>query len=51
MEQFESPAAVPAAPNANTTDLLVERVKATPNSPLFAPNPVNCSDDADYSSE
>jgi long-chain acyl-CoA synthetase len=36
VEQFEVPAAVPADPNANTTDLLVERVKATPNSPLFA---------------
>ncbi|MET1051445.1 MAG: AMP-dependent synthetase/ligase [Mycetocola sp.] len=36
MEQFEVPAAVAADPNANATDLLVERVKLTPNSPLFA---------------
>jgi long-chain acyl-CoA synthetase len=36
LEQFEVPAAVPADPNANASDLLVERVKLTPNSPLFA---------------
>ncbi|MET0480378.1 MAG: AMP-dependent synthetase/ligase [Mycetocola sp.] len=36
MEQFEVPAAVPADPTANATDLLVERVKLTPTSPLFA---------------
>ncbi|WP_411720861.1 AMP-dependent synthetase/ligase [Mycetocola sp.] len=36
MEQFEVPAAVPADPTANATDLLVERVKLTPNSALFA---------------
>lgn len=36
MEQFEVPAVVPADPNANATDLLVERVKLTPNSALFA---------------
>jgi long-chain acyl-CoA synthetase len=36
LEQFEVPAAVPADPNANATDLLVERVKLTPTLPLFA---------------
>lgn len=36
MEQFEVPAVVPADPNANATDLLVERVRATPDLPLFA---------------
>ncbi|HEV7848378.1 MAG TPA: AMP-dependent synthetase/ligase [Mycetocola sp.] len=36
MEQFEVPAAVPADPTANATDLLVERVKLTPDSALFA---------------
>jgi long-chain acyl-CoA synthetase len=36
LEQFEVPAAVPADPTANATDLLVERVKLTPTSPLFA---------------
>ncbi|MBG6237917.1 long-chain acyl-CoA synthetase [Mycetocola sp. CAN_C7] len=36
MEQFEVHAVVAADPNANATDLLVERVKLTPNSPLFA---------------
>ena len=34
--QFEVPAVVPADPQANVTDLLVERVKETPNRPLFA---------------
>src|SRR5690606_36826095 len=34
--QFEVPAIVPADPQANVTDLLVERVKETPNRPLFA---------------
>ncbi|MFT4281857.1 AMP-dependent synthetase/ligase [Microbacterium sp.] len=34
--QFEVPAVVPADPEANTTDLLVERVKATPSLALFA---------------
>ncbi|KZE90664.1 AMP-dependent synthetase/ligase [Microbacterium sp. TNHR37B] len=34
--QFEVPAVVPADPDANTTDLLVERVKATPSLALFA---------------
>jgi long-chain acyl-CoA synthetase len=34
--QFEVPAIVPADPQANVTDLLVERVKATPRLALFA---------------
>ncbi len=34
--QFEVPAIVPADPNANITDLLVERVKATPSLALFS---------------
>jgi long-chain acyl-CoA synthetase len=34
--QFEVPAIVPADPQANVTDLLVERVKATPDRALFA---------------
>ncbi|MEV5071877.1 long-chain fatty acid--CoA ligase [Microbacterium sp. LMI12-1-1.1] len=36
MVQFEVPAIVPADPQANVTDLLVERVKATPDRALFA---------------
>ena len=36
MIQFEVPAVVPTDPTANITDLLVERVKATPNLALFA---------------
>ena len=36
MVQFEVPAIVPADPQANVTDLLVERVKETPNLALFA---------------
>lgn len=36
MKQFDVPALVEADPNANTTDLLVERVAATPNNALFA---------------
>ncbi|MFC8683532.1 AMP-dependent synthetase/ligase [Microbacterium ureisolvens] len=36
MVQFEVPAIVPADPQANITDLLVERVKETPDRPLFA---------------
>ena len=36
MVQFEVPAIVPADPQANITDLLVERVKATPNLALFS---------------
>jgi long-chain acyl-CoA synthetase len=34
--QFEVPAIVPADPQANISDLLVERVKKTPNGALFA---------------
>jgi len=34
--EFEVPAIVPADPQANITDLLVDRVKATPNLALFA---------------
>ncbi|ALJ20824.1 AMP-dependent synthetase/ligase [Microbacterium sp. No. 7] len=34
--QFEVPAIVPADPEANISDLLVERVKATPSLALFA---------------
>ena len=34
--QFEVPAIVPADPNANIADLLVERVRATPSLALFA---------------
>lgn len=36
MIQFDVPSVVPADPTANITDLLVERVKATPNLALFA---------------
>ena len=36
MVQFEVPAIGPADPQANITDLLVERVKATPDLALFA---------------
>lgn len=36
MVQFEVPAVVPADPDANVTDLLVERVRATPDRPLFS---------------
>lgn len=36
MVQFEVPAVVPADPDANISDLLVERVKTTPDRPLFA---------------
>lgn len=36
MVQFEVPAIIPADPQANITDLLVERVKATPRLALFA---------------
>ncbi len=35
MVQFEVPAIVPADPQANVTDLLVDRVKATPDLALF----------------
>lgn len=34
--QFEVPAIVPADPQANVTDLLVDRVKATPSRALFS---------------
>lgn len=34
--QFETPAVVPADPRANIADLLVERVRATPDLALFA---------------
>ncbi|MBN9629764.1 long-chain fatty acid--CoA ligase [Leifsonia sp. TF02-11] len=36
MNQFEIPALVPADPEANATDLLVQRVAATPDAPLFS---------------
>ncbi|WP_406245659.1 AMP-dependent synthetase/ligase [Microbacterium sp. M] len=36
MVQFDVPAIVPADPNANIADLLVERVKATPHLALFS---------------
>ncbi|MEV1130655.1 long-chain fatty acid--CoA ligase [Agromyces sp. NPDC049794] len=36
MIEFETPALVPADPEANTTDLLVQRVAATPDSVLFS---------------
>ena len=36
MVQFEVPAIVPADPQANVTDLLADRVKATPQLALFA---------------
>ena len=36
MKQFDVPALVEADPEANATDLLVERVKATPDRALFA---------------
>ena len=36
MKQFDVPALVEADPNANVTDLLVERVAATPDRPLFS---------------
>ncbi|MFS0854382.1 AMP-dependent synthetase/ligase [Microbacterium sp. 179-I 3D4 NHS] len=36
MVQFEVPAIVPADPDANVADLLVERVRATPERALFA---------------
>lgn len=36
MVQFEVPAIVPADPEANVSDLLVQRVKATPDRALFA---------------
>ncbi|HEV7812934.1 MAG TPA: AMP-dependent synthetase/ligase [Leifsonia sp.] len=36
MKQFDTPALHPADPTANATDLLVDRVAATPDAPLFA---------------
>ncbi len=36
MQQFDAPAVVPADPEANATDLLVNRVAATPDAPLFS---------------
>ena len=36
MQQFEVPIKVPVDPDANTTDLLVDRVAKTPDSALFA---------------
>lgn len=36
MNEIYVPAVVPADPEANATDLLVDRVAATPDSPLFA---------------
>lgn len=43
--QFEEPALVPADPTANVSDLLRERVKLTPDRPLFAvPTPAGWRD-------
>jgi long-chain acyl-CoA synthetase len=36
VNEYFTPAVVPADPDANTTDLLVARVAATPDAPLFA---------------
>lgn len=36
MNLFETPAVVPADPEGNATDLLVQRVAATPDAPLFS---------------
>ena len=36
MNEYFTPAVVPADPEANTSDLLVARVAATPDAPLFA---------------
>ncbi|MBC7518293.1 MAG: long-chain fatty acid--CoA ligase [Microbacteriaceae bacterium] len=36
MEQYDAPALVTAAPDANATDLLLERVRLTPDLPIFA---------------
>ncbi len=36
MNEYFTPAVVPADPEANTTDLLVARLAATPEAPLFA---------------
>ncbi|MET1044757.1 MAG: long-chain fatty acid--CoA ligase [Microbacteriaceae bacterium] len=36
MSEYFVPAVVPADPDANATDLLIDRVAATPNAPLFS---------------
>jgi long-chain acyl-CoA synthetase len=36
VKQFDTPAAVQANPDANATDLLIDRVAATPDLPLFS---------------
>jgi long-chain acyl-CoA synthetase len=36
VKEFDAPAIVPADPEANVTDLLIERVKATPDRALFS---------------
>lgn len=36
MQQFDTPAVVEPSPDANITDLLIERVRLTPDAPLFA---------------
>ena len=36
MQQFDTPLAVQENPDANITDLLIERVQASPDEPLFA---------------
>lgn len=36
MREFHVPAVVPADPSANATDLLIDRVRQSPHSPLFA---------------
>jgi long-chain acyl-CoA synthetase len=36
VQQKDTPAVVPASPDANITDLLIERVKQSPDQPLFA---------------
>jgi long-chain acyl-CoA synthetase len=36
VQQFDTPLAVEAEPDANVTDLLIERVKIAPDEPLFA---------------
>ncbi|HRN28098.1 MAG TPA: AMP-dependent synthetase/ligase [Terrimesophilobacter sp.] len=43
MHSFATPALVPANPDANVTDLLVERVAETPNHPIFS---IPAGDDA-----
>ncbi len=34
--QFDTPALVPAEPSANTTQVLLDRVRETPNGALFS---------------